>query len=212
LNRALLELHSTARRIAKVTCPPDGTALFGGLAARLGHDPALIEANRAGSWLCLQREVRVSALQGLHVILAVDDCHMLPKPEGFLDLERLSHLGEASRSLVTVLLVDGDDGLRENVPGQTWSVEARVRPLVRSEVEMYLTARLADAGCTCLVFTPRAVTRLHALSSGVTHGVNCLGSLCLMAGASRGLEAISSELVDAAAQECHLPSEEVLFQ
>jgi general secretion pathway protein A len=212
LNRALLELRSIGRRIAMVTCPPNGPAIFGGLAMRLGHDPALIGANPAASWLCLEREVRVSALQGLHVVLSVDGCHMLQQPQGFLDIERLCHLGESSRGTVTVFLVDGDDSLRDNLADRSWSLEVRVRPLMRSEVELYLTARLASAGCAGLVFTPRAVTRLHALSGGITGGVNCLASLCLMAGASRGLEAIPSDVVDAVAQECHLPSKEVLHR
>jgi hypothetical protein len=213
LKHALLELRSTTRHIAMVTYPLDGPALFGGLASRLGHAPAFINADRAASWLCLQREVRVSALQGLHVILAVDGCQVLPNPEGFLDLEALCRLGESSHGAVTVLLVDGEDCFRDNLPGRTWSLETRVRPLARSEVEMYLRARLAAAGCSGLVFTPRAVTRLHALSRGITRGVNSLASLCLIAGASKGQEAISSEVVDAAAQGCHLPdSEELIYR
>jgi type II secretory pathway predicted ATPase ExeA len=69
-------------------------------------------------------------------------------------------------------------------------------------VECYLAAKLARAGCTEPLFTPRATTRLHALSGGVPRRIDRLAVLCLIAGAVRGLEAVLPEVVDGVAGEC----------
>jgi MSHA biogenesis protein MshM len=147
-------------------------------------------------------------LQGIHVILAVDGCHALTTSGGTDDLGRLNNLVGLEGGSVTVLLVDGGEGRQDGLPGRLWTLVLRLKPLTRSEAETYLAAKLAAAGCSDFLFTRRAVTRLHALSSGIPKGLDRLASLSLMAGASKGLEAISSEVVDAVSCECHLPSEQ----
>jgi type II secretory pathway predicted ATPase ExeA len=63
-----------------------------------------------------------------------------------------------------------------------------------------LVAKLEYAGNPDRIFTPRALTRLHALSRGVPRKLEQLAVLCLIGGASRGLEVIQADLVDAIAQ------------
>ncbi len=73
-----------------------------------------------------------------------------------------------------------------------------------------VTAKLAAAGCREAIFSQRAVTRLHFHSRGSPSGLDRLASLCLMAGAYRGLEAISSDVVEGVLGECHQPAEHAL--
>ena len=108
---------------------------------------------------------------------------------------------------VTVVLVAGEGWEDANLGSGAWTLAIRLRPLSCSETELYLGAKLAAAGCRDPIFTDRAVTRLHVHSSGNPRGLDRLASLTLLAGASRGLEAVSSELVDSVLKECHLPSE-----
>ena len=143
-------------------------------------------------------------------MLAVDDSQTLIVAGGTDDLRRLAQLGAVAGGPVTVLLVDGRADRSDQLPETDWTLAVRLKGLTRTEVEAYLAARLAAAGGTESPFTGRAIARLHLLSDGVPRGINRLASLCLMAGASRGLEAVSSELVDGVAGECHLPSSTML--
>ena len=61
---------------------------------------------------------------------------------------------------------------------------------------------LRAAGRAEPTFTPRALNVLHACSGGVPRGVARLGSLALMAGAVRGLEMITPEIIEGVALEC----------
>ena len=54
------------------------------------------------------------------------------------------------------------------------------------------------------------MTRLHVHSGGNPGGLDRLASLSLMAGAYRGLEAISSDVVEGVLGECQQPADHVL--
>jgi type II secretory pathway predicted ATPase ExeA len=137
----------------------------------------------------------------LHVVLAVDDCHHLTDPADRLDLERLVHLDTHPRARLTVVRVGRGPADPED-EACPWGLAIRLRPLTHSEAGRFLTAKLAAAGRAAPTFTPRAVTRLHALSAGVPRGLDRLASLSLMAGAVRGLEMIPAEVVEGVAREC----------
>jgi type II secretory pathway predicted ATPase ExeA len=207
LTQALLESRSPLRRMALVSDPIDAASLFAGLAGGLGVRHAGTAASLAAGWRALRHEIRLRALEGVQVILAVDGCHTLAVSGGTGHLGRLAHLGGSERCAVTVLIVVDDDERGGTPPDRLWTLAVRLKPLTRSETGTYLAAKLAVAGCSDPLFSPRAVTRLHALSGGIPRGLDRLASLSLMAGASRGLEAIASEVVDAVSCECHLPEE-----
>ena len=82
----------------------------------------------------------------------------------------------------------------------------RLPALTRSEAEQYLAAKLAAAGRDEPTFTPRALNRLHACSLGIPRGLDRLASLALMAGALRGLEIVTPDLIEGVTQECTLPT------
>jgi MSHA biogenesis protein MshM len=197
LGRAIAEVRAPLRRIAFVSSPTDGESMFETLAQGLGSRRTGPGSAGGSAFHRLQREVRICALQGIHVVLAVDDCHMLAVSDREQELSRIRHLIAPTAGRVTVLLTWDEGEAEDPISDRSWNLAVRLKPLTRSEAETYLSARLAQAGGLDPIFTRRAVTRLHALSRGVPRDLDRLASLSLMAGASRGLEAVSSEVVDA---------------
>jgi type II secretory pathway predicted ATPase ExeA len=209
LSQALGEARNPSRRFALASNPMDGGLLFAGLAGKLGFR-AVNWSSRGAAWRALEQAVRLCASQGFQVVLAVDGCDTLISSGGGEDLCRLCHLGSVEGGRVTVLLILGEASRNEDVSFLSWTLAIRLRPLSCSEAETYLTAKIAAAGCRDAIFTPRAVSRLHLLSGGSPRGLDRLASLCLMAGVSRGLEAISSEVVESVLCECHRPPEHAI--
>ncbi len=201
LSRALAETREPRRRFALTSEPIDGAHLYSGLAQKLGFhgSPA---TSRGAAWMALEQAVRCCALQGIHVVLAVDESRSLITSGAEDDLRRLGQIGAATGGRVTILLVQGAEGLERSWLQQSWTLSIGLRPLTCSEAEKYLSGKLAAAGCREPIFSQRAVTRLHLYTHGSPRGLDRLASLCLMAGASRGLEAISSDVVEGVIGEC----------
>ena len=206
LHHALAMARNPVRRFALVRSPVDEDDLAIRLAERLGMRIPR-GASKSVAWRTLERGICQCSVQGLSVILAVDDCGVLDTGEGRQGLRRLVHLGGSERARVTVLLTDEADSSGADLGLQSWTLKIGLKPLCRSEIETYLIAKLAAAGGREPIFTPHAVARLQVLSGGSPRAVDRLGTLCLMAGASRGVEAVSSELVDSVSTECHMPPE-----
>jgi hypothetical protein len=200
LGEVLHRARHPRRRITRCGGALDGGTLYAELARGLGRrvwEPC----NRHASWKALTDAVRLAPAQGLALVLAIDDVHLLlANPADRLDVERLAHLGASTGARVTVLRA----GLPTDDPAlpDGWDLAVRLAPLSRRETELYLTAKLAAAGRHEPTFTPRAVTRLHALALGVPRGLDHLARLALMAGALRGAEVVTPELVEGVLPEC----------
>jgi MSHA biogenesis protein MshM len=200
LSRALERTRDPSRRIARVAGPVDGPSVLAALADGL-HARLPAGTSRPLAWKRLADAVRLGRLQGLHVVLAIDDCHLLADADDRLDLERLVHLDPHPRARLTVVQVGRGPSGGDPDRGP-WELAIRLPPLTRSEAARYLTAKLAAAGRDEPVFTSRAITRLHALSGGNPRGLDRLAALALMAGALRRLEMIPAEVVEGVACEC----------
>ncbi|MDG3006287.1 AAA family ATPase [Paludisphaera mucosa] len=199
LRQALAEARRADRRIALVEDPIDGPALLRALADRLaGPSSGPLGDDRATAWRGLERAAKVCTLQGRRVVLAVDGCEGLDAASR-PDLERLARIEGA-----TTILVRRDEEIEDDAPAP-WTLTLRLSPLTRTEAQTYLSDKLAAAGCPDRIFTDRAVVRLHAASLGVPKGLGRLASLAMAAAASRGLEAVSSEVVDGVVPECRVP-------
>jgi type II secretory pathway predicted ATPase ExeA len=206
LRRALAEVRGPSRRIALASGAWDASAIYARLAEGLGSR-AVASPDLGGAWRALEHSIRLCVVQNLQVVLAVDDCQVVLAGETGKDLLRLRSLGESQAGCVTILIVVGDGSTEPPDAFVEWSLAVRLGPISRSDAGRYLAERLAGAGCHDVLFSPRAITRLHLLSQGTPRGLDRLASLCLMAGASRGQEAISSELVESVLGECLLPPE-----
>jgi type II secretory pathway predicted ATPase ExeA len=200
LARALEATRSPGRRFSRVTGPVDGPELFASLAAGLGAKVAL-DASRSTAWRILGESARLCRWQGLHLVLSIDDCQELSDPSSRLDLERLDHLDPDPSTKLTILRIGRPLEVAES-PSSDWGLSIRLELLTRSEASRYVEARLEAAGRPEPSFTPRALTRLHALSGGVPRGIDRLATLSLMAAALRRLEVVPPEVVDATSREC----------
>jgi type II secretory pathway predicted ATPase ExeA len=196
LARALASLRSPARRIAITRDPFDGAELYAKLAEGLGLrlPPG---ADRGTAWRALERAVRLCGVQNQQVVLAVDGAEALLEGPARQDLLRLGGLGQGLGSRLTILIVGNEGGAAETPSESAWGPAVRLGPLLLADAHRYLEEKLAAAGCRDALFSPRAIVRLHLLSEGTPRGLDRLASLSLRAAASRGMEAVSSELVDA---------------
>ncbi len=179
----------------------DASAFMNRLAETLGH-PVGREGGPESTWRALGRAFRVLALQGLQVILVVDDGNDSSESCGIPGLNMLAQAGFGENSRVTVIRCGRLPTVDRSDRDDDWRLIIGLQRLTRSQAGDYLVAKLAAAGANEPVFTPRAVTRLHVLSGGVPRGLEQLATLSLIAGAVRGLEVISPDVVNGVAGEC----------
>lgn len=201
LEQVLAETRSPARRTARILCPSPGPAWLLDLANRLGAPIERPHPSRSRAWRRLADAFQVCAWQGLAVVLAIDNSHLLREVDDRRDLERLVHLAPSGEARLTVIEVGrpGTDGPTDS--SHDWQCAIRLAPLMRSEVELYLNGKLAQAGREENPFAPAAVTRLHSLASGTPRGLDRLATLSLMASAVQGLDRITPEVVAETARE-----------
>ncbi len=210
LARAILATKGPQRRFARVSFPTDGVSMLAGLAGALG---GVVPSGpgRPAAWKALGDAVKLCRWQKLHAVLVVDDCQELGDPADARDLERLAQLDPHPSTRLTVVQAfrepdEVDEGRGFAIPSPpAWELSIRLPPLTRSESLRFVAEKVAAAGRSTPVFTPLALVRLHDLSGGVPRGLDRLGSLALMAGASRGLELVTHDVVDGVARECSLP-------
>jgi MSHA biogenesis protein MshM len=194
LRRVLAMARNPRRRCVLVSSPSEGALLPGVLAERLaervGRDPSPLAC-----WRAIERAIRMASIQGIQVVIGIDDCETARAPVR-RDIESLASLGTGSSAQLTVIQAGRPRQASRVEHVRTWAPAIGLESLTRAEAEHYLATKLAGAGRNAPVFTPRAVTRLHCLSAGVPRGIEQLATRCLMAGAAGGLELIPPELAD----------------
>lgn len=208
LVQALEESRSPLRRHARAVCPVDGPTMLASLArgigARIPPTPS-----RTDAWQALVDAVRLCRVQRLHVILTVDGCEGLQASDDRFDLARLAHIDPHPSARVTIVRVQrlSAAGDHDSLIGA--GLRVNVAPLLRSDVERYVVAKLAAAGRADATFTPRAFNRLHFWTGGNPANINRLASLAMMAAAMRGLEIVTPDVVDGASLEyCPVAADE----
>jgi type II secretory pathway predicted ATPase ExeA len=209
LHRALAEVRHPSRRFSVASGHLEGERLAARLAGGLGMQTPR-NSSRDAAWRALQQAVRVCSFQRFQAVLVIDGGTALFGASESNDLLRLLHLEGAEEGRLTVVIAAEE---AEDSPSQAlghWSLAIRLRPLSRSEAEFYISSKLEAAGSRDAIFTRRALNRLHVYSSGSPRGLDRLASLSLLAGASQGLEAVTSELVGSVLAECRLPIEHAL--
>ena len=200
LRRAFDETRDLRRRFVLVSCPRDETLLVAMLAERLGERLGR-EPSRLASWRALERAVRIAAIQGIQIVIGIDDCE---RATGSVrrDIESVAHLAPGAKTRITVILAGRpkqSGGCEFSTPG---TLAIGLESQTRTQTEVFLTTKLTAAGCDLPVFDARAITRLHCLSAGVPAHVERLARLSLMAGAAADLEVIPPELIDSVEDGC----------
>lgn len=214
LARAVLATKGPGRRFVRVSCPTDGLSLVVALAGGLGVvvPPGAV---RPVAWKGLADALKLCRWQKLQAVLVIDDCQELVDPADARDLERLANLDPNPSTRLTVVQSfrspDGEERDREFAAPTppAWRLWLRLPALTRSESVRFVAEKVAAAGRSAPAFTPTALERLHDLSGGIPRGLDRLGSLALMAGAARGLERVTPDVVEGVARECTLPGSEV---
>ena len=153
----------------------------------------------------IERAVRLASLQGEQIVVIVDDCDERVEPAVRAIWIRSIRSVRRRAAGLTILQLERTESETDLAACAAWSLKIGLKPMTRFESESYLTAKAHWAGIAERLFTPRAITRIHALSLGIPQGLEQLASTCLMAGAIRGLEVVNPDLVDAAAHECWPP-------
>ncbi len=185
LERLISAARDPRRKFVAITCLADSQPLVVRLAELLGSRGT---TDRFKAWISVERALRAAALARAHFVFVIDDFHRLEAAADRADLENLSTLNSA------VTIIEAGHG---RVPDGKQSLIGLER-LTRSEADSYLRQKLDAVGCRDTIFTPRAVTRLHGLSEGVPRALERLATHSLMAGADRGIEVVTADVVDGA--------------
>ena len=187
--------------VAMIQATSDTGQMLGMLVERLGQ-PVGRAAGLPPKWQALACAFRVAALQRLQIVLALDDWTVGCEARVLRDLQALAQNGSGQGPGLTVIRVGCPpmDG-RPQVRGY---LEARDRPDAANPFSGRRLSHRQARGRRVLRadLYPARSTRLHGLSTGVPRGVEQLAALSLMAGAVRGLEVITPDVVDGVAQEC----------
>jgi type II secretory pathway predicted ATPase ExeA len=195
LGRAVALALTPERRVVASGCPRDGVNIYACLAERLGQRIGR-SADRYEAWRALDRALRRHALNGFQVVFAIDECAEDLDAATRRDLESLTGLGVTAGARLTILraerITSGNDPLFDF----DRATVIELKQLTRSEADRYVAAKLESAGRRERIFTPRAITRLHALAMGNARSLGRLASSCLATAAVEGLTEIRTELVD----------------
>jgi type II secretory pathway predicted ATPase ExeA len=195
LRRVLTQIRSPHRRSVLMSCPRERDLLPVLLAERLAAH-ARREPGRPAAWRAVERAIRVAAIQGIRVVIGIDDCEAASAAVR-RDIEWLANLGTGLNVRLTVIPAGRPRRGARMGYDRARALSIGLEPLTRSEVERYLTAKFAAAGRIEPVFSPRGITRLHCLSAGVPASLERLATRCLISGAAHRLALIPPELVDA---------------
>jgi type II secretory pathway predicted ATPase ExeA len=144
-------------------------------------------------------------------VVMIDEAHNLTT-ELLEEIRILSDLEKNHEKLLEVMLI-GQPELQERLatPGmrqlaQRVSLRCELVPLVRDEVNGYITHRLTVAGNDGRVrFTEQAIDRVTTLSGGIPRVVNLICDRALLNAAKSGTSIANSEHVAAAAADLRLP-------
>jgi|SRR5690242_345959 len=150
------------------------------------------------------------ALAGRRTVVFIDEAQNLS--DGVLETVRLLSDFEATDQKLLQIVLAGQPELADRLsrPGmaqlrQRLSVQAYLKPLPGSEVVAYVNRRLAVAGYEGSgLFTPGALSLIAERSEGIPRLINNLCFHALSLGYAKGLERITSEVVNEVAQDLSL--------
>jgi cell division septation protein DedD len=144
-------------------------------------------------------------------VVMIDEAHNL-KTDLLEEIRILSDLEKNHEKLLEVMLI-GQPELQERLasPGmrqlaQRVSLRCELVPLLRDEVNGYITHRLSVAGNDGRVrFTAQAVDCVVTVSGGIPRVVNLICDRALLKAAKSGTSIVNSEHVAAAAADLRMP-------
>ena len=139
--------------------------------------------------------------QGHQVLLVIDEAQNFTVSL-LEEVRMLSNLETDDTKLLQIILI-GQPELRETLARpelrqlrQRISIACHLSPLTRAETEAYVLHRLKTAGNhDALRFTPEAMDRLYACSTGIPRVVNILGNFLLLTAFTEKTHEVTADMV-----------------
>ena len=136
------------RRFVLLSCPRRRhVCCLAMLAERLGERVGR-EPSRLACWRALERAVRLASIQGMHVVIGIDDCRDPQTPQSERDIESARKPGSRRRARITVIRgrpAEAIAAMRSAL--RAWTPAIWLESLTRSRGRALLTTKLASAGC-----------------------------------------------------------------
>jgi MSHA biogenesis protein MshM len=138
-------------------------------------------------------------------VIVIDEAHLIDDPQVFQALRLLLNFRARSRTRFS-LIFSGQPELLASVRrigqlDERLAVKCLLRPFSADETANYVACRLQTAGATRAIFSPGALSSLHAMSAGVPRRINRLCDLALLVGFADESEIISEQQVESVAEE-----------
>lgn len=143
---------------------------------------------------------------GLNTILIIDEAQHL-QAEVLEQLRLLTNLETHTKKLLQVILI-GQPELQELLKrrdlrqlAQRITARYHLLPLNEKEVHAYIFHRLQVAGCQRMLFTPKAVSFIHAISTGIPRLINLICDRALLGAYGLEQQTVDKKIAQAAAAE-----------
>ncbi len=157
-----------------------------------------------------QELLELKAKTGIHVVLAIDEAHLL-SPEMFEEIRLLSNLGMDAGAALTIVLVGQPelDHILSNPKMRALRQRITIRyhiPLFRPyDTRRYIIFRLQKAGARRLnIFDYDAVELVHEYSKGCPRLINILCDHALLSGYAANKIVIDADIIKDSARELEL--------
>lgn len=178
------------------------------LAVELGAEEAGIEPVTSGKdriVRALHRQLLLLCEQGHKPVIVIDEAHLIVDQRIFETLHQLLNFQQTSEIDFTLLLV-GDQLLLSHLQRSAQlddriAVRCLLKPLSPEDTRSYVEHRLEVAGRNEPVFDDEAYETLFELTQGNPRKVNRLCDLGLLVGYADELPVITSDVLEAVAEE-----------
>lgn len=204
LSRAvILKLPQARYEIGLVSNPTiQGNDFLGEILFQLGLDP---NGTRAEQLRRLNDQLLANYDRAVDTVVVVDEAQAIEHNRLFEELRLLSNFQLNDRFLITLMLL-GQPELRERIAripqlAQRVAIQHHIDYLDRAETKAYVCARLAAAGSTLPIFSPRSISSIYHRTGGVCRLINSLCDLCLYVGRASGARQIRRSLVERVAND-----------
>lgn len=146
----------------------------------------------------------------LMTVIVIDEGH-LTQPDALTDLRLLvsSALGDEQR---LKLIITGQETLWSELKRSTHldfvhriSVRYYLPPLTADQTAAYIDFQMRKAGASDKVFDGDAKQLIHDFAGGVPRQINNIATTCLINGAAKNLQKISTAIVEDTMREFQLP-------
>ncbi len=170
-----------------------------------GERPTTSVAPQQMSVRRIQHALSENTKADRHVVLAIDEAHMLSDNETLETLRLLLNFETNEQPGLTLLLVGQAEILPaiQRIPSleERLAVKCLLRPFTLEETVSYISHRLAAAGGKDSIFESEALDLVHEFSGGIPRRINRLCDLSLLIGYAEECKTIGVEQVEAVSDE-----------